>query len=526
MRRFILPASILRAFALLGAASLWACKSDCPPGSTWSAEDRLCHLSEEPGPDTADDTGDTEDTGSTEPDVYDDPLGDCTSPDSLGPDPLWVTGSVFMQDRWFLELTDIVVDEELELAYASGQAGVFTLDISDPAAPWVRADHAANRMGGRVHQLELAPNGRLYGTHREKGLIILDRSEPDALTEVSVLERLDLSGMALIDDGLLVATHLGELLVFDRDLSGLLSERAMVSGVGQAWEVVRHGTDAWVGSTDLGVVHVDLTERDAPIVSPPVAAAGGIQDLTLSADGTVLYAAAGGSGVEVFSLDTPSQPESLGTLDLRHSVISVALGGDTLWASSYEDVAALDLTDPRAPRLINTEQTEQWAMAVAATETHAVVADWAWVHILEVDASITAPDLDESTDALFIDQEGGQAVVELHNLGSETLQLTGLEISETRLDVSPSSTRAEPGEAITLTIDYTGGGDLDADICLASTDPDEPLRSIRVVDGATGSSVALGSEAPDFALEGLDGQTYRLSDHRGVPVVLVYFATW
>ncbi len=41
-----------------------------------------------------------------------------------------------------------------------------------------------------------------------------------------------------------------------------------------------------------------------------------------------------------------------------------------------------------------------------------------------------------------------------------------------------------------------------------------------------GSGPAVGQPAPDFSLVGLDGKTVRLSDFRGQPVVLIFFATW
>jgi peroxiredoxin len=41
-----------------------------------------------------------------------------------------------------------------------------------------------------------------------------------------------------------------------------------------------------------------------------------------------------------------------------------------------------------------------------------------------------------------------------------------------------------------------------------------------------GGGPAVGQPAPDFSLVGLDGKTVRLSDFRGQPVVVNFFATW
>jgi len=53
------------------------------------------------------------------------------------------------------------------------------------------------------------------------------------------------------------------------------------------------------------------------------------------------------------------------------------------------------------------------------------------------------------------------------------------------------------------------------------------LTSMLLVTGCAAPSVArVGESAPDFQLENLDGQTISLSDFRGKPVLINFWATW
>jgi len=45
-------------------------------------------------------------------------------------------------------------------------------------------------------------------------------------------------------------------------------------------------------------------------------------------------------------------------------------------------------------------------------------------------------------------------------------------------------------------------------------------------NASAGAGVPVGGQAPDFELTTVDGETYRLSDLRGQPVMLNFFATW
>ena len=48
----------------------------------------------------------------------------------------------------------------------------------------------------------------------------------------------------------------------------------------------------------------------------------------------------------------------------------------------------------------------------------------------------------------------------------------------------------------------------------------------QVVEDPTGETEAQGSEAPDFAVYDLEGNVHKLSDFRGKPVLLNFWASW
>ncbi|HEU4758834.1 MAG TPA: redoxin domain-containing protein [Dehalococcoidia bacterium] len=51
-------------------------------------------------------------------------------------------------------------------------------------------------------------------------------------------------------------------------------------------------------------------------------------------------------------------------------------------------------------------------------------------------------------------------------------------------------------------------------------------QAVTLTSAPSGPAPHVGREAPDFEVRGLDGQTYHLSDFRGRPVWLTFWATW
>ena len=65
---------------------------------------------------------------------------------------------------------------------------------------------------------------------------------------------------------------------------------------------------------------------------------------------------------------------------------------------------------------------------------------------------------------------------------------------------------------------------MSGELCIATNDPDQPVH-LDILTSNDDSSVLIGEPAPDFALVGVDGETYTLSE-QGHPVLLIYFAVW
>jgi cytochrome c biogenesis protein CcmG/thiol:disulfide interchange protein DsbE len=51
-------------------------------------------------------------------------------------------------------------------------------------------------------------------------------------------------------------------------------------------------------------------------------------------------------------------------------------------------------------------------------------------------------------------------------------------------------------------------------------------QTITLTAAASGPPPRVGKEAPNFQVQGLDGKTYQLSDFRGRPVWITFWATW
>ena len=144
----------------------------------------------------------------------------------------------------------------------------------------------------------------------------------------------------------------------------------------------------------------------------------------------------------------------------------------------------------------------------------------------EPDREEPAPDARPDLSALYFPEGTTEQILKLKNSGAAVLGITGLSSDLGDIELRVDTLSIEPGESAQIRVRWLGEGDLEGELCIATNDPDESIQSLQILTSNNDSSVLIGELAPDFALYGVDGEIYTLSEQLGSPVLLVYFATW
>jgi len=429
---------------------------------------------------------------------------------------------------------DIELDHDLGLIYTAGAGGLFTLRHTGQGLETLSVARAGGGGGGGgrgggggdFDRLEALGDGLVAVSRRETGWWVFDANDPTRVGVIATVPEPGASGMARRGDRLYVLHHEGRVLVYDLTDPTQPQRVGEVGGLGNPWEITITGQRAYVADNALGVVVLDLAEPDAPVVVSTVETLGAAQDLWV--DGERLYVAVGGEGIEFLSLVDPDVPVSVASVDYGPAIVSVSAAGDLVWGANHVGVVVADASDFEAPVPLGTEATEVWAMHVVAHRDGVYLADWNQAGYFAYDTALPrAPEAELSRSSVPVVAGVEDATVALANRGGAPLVISGVEVNDPRFTVELDRLEVASGSVAQLRVTFADDGEpVDAELCLATNDPDQPLQRVTLASSSTGSDVAVGESAPDFVLTDLDGNQHQLSEQLGSPVVLVYFATW
>ncbi len=468
-----------------------------------------------PEPVSPDDTGSpVEDsaTDTAEPVTFEQ-LAEGCSPGTATADPLALATSISVTADApgvpFMEIVDVDIDGQE--AWAVGQGG---LVLGAIAVDGTMTQAYRDPGQGRYHRVELSDD-LVFLVHRDFGIEARPRDklgEPGARLGGPGDE-----GMAVVGDRLFVANRERGTVVYALDGTALPTELGSGGGGAATWDLAAAGEDHLLAADNIeGIVVIDVSSPDSPTVLTTVDVGGSTYDIAV--DGDYAYAAAGGDGVVVLDVRDPSAPVPVAWANTGGSAVSVAVSTGVLWVADHSSISAWDVSDPVSPSPIGWEEVQQFALGIGAHPTGAVLGDWGYFEAWTLDRSVSAPALDTPLDGLRA--ANGVAETTIHNRGQGDLVLADALAEGAAVWVSAAT--IPPGASATLRVVYEDA--VPGSVCVGTNDPDHPTLTLAI--SADGDEAPVGEVAPDFTLPTVTGDTVRLSEQLGHPVMLSYFATW
>ena len=198
--------------------------------------------------------------------------------------------------------------------------------------------------------------------------------------------------------------------------------------------------------------------------------------------------------------------------------------------SDWDDVEVLEWSPAPSLRLVGYKNTGGRVMALAMRDSVIFSAEWARFRTFKY-GEIEEADLDISTrqvDFPFLTAPACLTeTITLTNNGHSILILDDVSIQhdDYQLDLQANSIPPLSSQELVVTYCASDGAGR-ATLLITSNDPDESIASVRL-KGNPVYGLDIGMDAPDFTLEAVNRLApVTLSDFRGQPVLLAFFATW
>lgn len=234
---------------------------------------------------------------------------------------------------------------------ADNDAGLVTLNITDPATP-TKLDSFAT--GGTAMDVSVAGNVA-YVADGANDLVLVNVTDPTALSEIKDTTHagsawdVDVSGnVAYVAAG----TELLSLNVTDTPSASALGSCATGYGADMVKGIDVEGDLAFVSGTSSGLVVVNISDPEHPVVASSYVTPGTAEDVVVS--GNVAFVADSANGVVALDVRDPSAPAPIATFDTAGTASRLFLAGDVLYvADQANGLVTLQVSEATSPTLLD-----------------------------------------------------------------------------------------------------------------------------------------------------------------------------
>ena len=342
------------------------------------------------------------------------------------------------------------------------------------------------------------------------------------------------SGLAVRDGVIAAAAHENGLMMFQLSDEFGLQKLSSLPGISNAWDVDLYKGWAVVANGKNGIALVNIKDPKKPTLTSQIALPGFAKSIVVSEGTQTAYVALGLGGVAAIQLTDPKKPRVLWIENTPGTAIDVDLNGNLLALADWTSARLFDVSTPKAPLQVGVESTGGAmgrALSVALRDDALFVGDWTGVHILRPHPTRRAPHaaFDRGVAKLGSVKPGESARVEvtIRNEGRAPLLVSEGGFQGDGFKGEIPSFSLQPKESKLLSVTFTPtdeSTDSRGTLVLCTNDPDAPELTLPL--RANPSKFGVGRPLPDIGLTLQDRKPWLLSEERGKPVLLAYFATF
>ena len=261
-----------------------------------------------------------------------------------------------------------------DFAYVSRHTDFTIWDVSNPSSP---TRQGSVQMPEEIWGFRVRGDRAFVGANFF-GVAIVDISDPAAPRVLSNHKTLGQAKIgAVYENRVVLIDHMEGMVMVD------ISDETAPTGAGSffldgyARDVVTSGKMAYATDSPTGLYVFDLSRPGEPEPVGVLHAPGAPRSIEVQhevGEPSGILAGAGGGHLQIYDATDPTSPVRAATFETPGRAARVAMSGAHVFVADTESgVTIVDITDPSAPVAAGTFRTDEPARDIAATQTHVFV---------------------------------------------------------------------------------------------------------------------------------------------------------